>query len=60
MLLLPLRRKISQIRMVRGPDKILLTLDDVTFIHPSLSNKVSNGFGTDYESATTCNKWPVI
>uniref|UniRef100_A0A8C6LIH6 Guanylate cyclase n=1 Tax=Nothobranchius furzeri TaxID=105023 RepID=A0A8C6LIH6_NOTFU len=33
------RRRINQIRMVRGPNKILLTLDDVTFINPSLSNK---------------------
>ncbi|XP_047440290.1 retinal guanylyl cyclase 2 isoform X3 [Mugil cephalus] len=36
--LLP-RRRINQIRLVQGPDKILLTLDDVTFINPSLSNK---------------------
>ncbi|XP_016336834.1 retinal guanylyl cyclase 2 isoform X1 [Sinocyclocheilus anshuiensis] len=34
-----IRRKISKIRMVRGPNKILLTLNDVTFINPSLSNK---------------------
>ncbi|XP_024866311.2 retinal guanylyl cyclase 2 [Kryptolebias marmoratus] len=34
-----IRRRINQIRMVRGPNKILLTLDDVTFINPSLSNK---------------------
>ncbi|XP_030635513.1 retinal guanylyl cyclase 2 [Chanos chanos] len=33
------RRRISQIRMVRGPNKILLTLADVTFVNPSLSNK---------------------
>ncbi|KAM3857529.1 LOW QUALITY PROTEIN: retinal guanylyl cyclase 2 [Diretmus argenteus] len=37
--LLLLRRRISQIRMVRGPNKILLTLADVMFIKPSLSNK---------------------
>uniref|UniRef100_A0A9J7Z2P3 Guanylate cyclase n=1 Tax=Cyprinus carpio carpio TaxID=630221 RepID=A0A9J7Z2P3_CYPCA len=37
-----IRRKISKIRMVRGPNKILLTLNDVTFINPSLSNKVSS------------------
>uniref|UniRef100_A0A8C1G1R6 Guanylate cyclase n=1 Tax=Cyprinus carpio TaxID=7962 RepID=A0A8C1G1R6_CYPCA len=36
-----IRRKISKIRMVRGPNKILLTLNDVTFINPSLSNKLS-------------------
>ncbi|XP_047440657.1 retinal guanylyl cyclase 2 isoform X8 [Mugil cephalus] len=34
-----IRRRINQIRLVQGPDKILLTLDDVTFINPSLSNK---------------------
>ncbi|XP_034532557.1 retinal guanylyl cyclase 2 [Notolabrus celidotus] len=33
------RRRINQIRLVRGPNKILLTLDDVTFINPSLSIK---------------------
>ncbi|XP_077355787.1 retinal guanylyl cyclase 2 isoform X2 [Festucalex cinctus] len=33
------RRRIVQIRLVRGPNKILLTLADVTFINPSLSNK---------------------
>uniref|UniRef100_A0A8B9RIQ0 Guanylate cyclase n=1 Tax=Astyanax mexicanus TaxID=7994 RepID=A0A8B9RIQ0_ASTMX len=30
-------RRISKIRMVRGPNKILLTLNDVTFINPSKS-----------------------
>ncbi|KAM4611633.1 retinal guanylyl cyclase 2 [Polymixia lowei] len=34
-----IRRRIHHIRMVRGPDKIRLTLADVTFINPSLSNK---------------------
>uniref|UniRef100_A0A8C2H231 Guanylate cyclase n=1 Tax=Cyprinus carpio TaxID=7962 RepID=A0A8C2H231_CYPCA len=34
-------RLLQKIRMVRGPNKILLTLNDVTFINPSLSNKVS-------------------
>nr|XP_020509629.1 retinal guanylyl cyclase 2-like [Labrus bergylta] len=34
-----IRRHVNRIRMVRGPNKILLTLDDVTFISPSLSNK---------------------
>ncbi|KAM9718223.1 retinal guanylyl cyclase 2 isoform 1-T1 [Menidia menidia] len=38
-LLYCIRRRINQIRLVRGPNKILLTLDDVTFINPSLSNK---------------------
>uniref|UniRef100_A0A8C1Y5E8 Guanylate cyclase n=1 Tax=Cyprinus carpio TaxID=7962 RepID=A0A8C1Y5E8_CYPCA len=32
-------RLLQKIRMVRGPNKILLTLNDVTFINPSLSNK---------------------
>lgn len=34
-----IRRRIVQFRMVSGPNKILLTLEDVTFINPSLSNK---------------------
>ncbi|KAJ8416772.1 hypothetical protein AAFF_G00326500 [Aldrovandia affinis] len=34
-----IRRRINQIWMVRGPNKIMLTLADVTFINPSLSNK---------------------
>lgn len=36
------RRRINQMHIVRGPDKILLTLEDLTFIIPSLSNKVSS------------------
>ncbi|XP_070991350.1 retinal guanylyl cyclase 2-like isoform X3 [Oncorhynchus clarkii lewisi] len=34
-----IRRRINQISLVRGPDKIMLTLADVIFINPSLSNK---------------------
>ncbi|KAI7814760.1 retinal guanylyl cyclase 2 isoform X1 [Triplophysa rosa] len=34
-----IRRRISLIQMMRGPNKILLTSNDVTFINPSLSNK---------------------
>uniref|UniRef100_A0A4W4FCT9 Guanylate cyclase n=1 Tax=Electrophorus electricus TaxID=8005 RepID=A0A4W4FCT9_ELEEL len=34
-----IRRRINQIRLIQGPSKILLTLSDVTFISPSLSNK---------------------
>uniref|UniRef100_A0A8K9WZQ6 Guanylate cyclase n=1 Tax=Oncorhynchus mykiss TaxID=8022 RepID=A0A8K9WZQ6_ONCMY len=34
-----IKRRINHIRLFRGPNKILLTLDDVTFINPSLSNK---------------------
>uniref|UniRef100_A0AAX7SI14 Guanylate cyclase n=1 Tax=Astatotilapia calliptera TaxID=8154 RepID=A0AAX7SI14_ASTCA len=37
-----LLRRINQIRLVRGPNKILLTLADVTFINPSLSNKMKD------------------
>ncbi|KAK3546171.1 hypothetical protein QTP70_025149 [Hemibagrus guttatus] len=33
------QRRLTQIQLVRGPNKILLTLADVTFINPSLSNK---------------------
>lgn len=38
------RRRINQMRLARGPNKILLTLADVTFINPSLSNKVGLKF----------------
>ncbi|CAL8326442.1 unnamed protein product [Lota lota] len=34
-----IRRRIIQIRLVRGPNRIRLTLADVTFINPSLCNK---------------------
>eukprot|EP00063_Salmo_salar_P010100 XP_013984935.1 PREDICTED: retinal guanylyl cyclase 2-like isoform X1 [Salmo salar] len=34
-----IRRRINQISLVRGPGKIMLTLEDVIFINPSLSNK---------------------
>uniref|UniRef100_A0A8C2XTM6 Guanylate cyclase n=1 Tax=Cyclopterus lumpus TaxID=8103 RepID=A0A8C2XTM6_CYCLU len=33
------RQRVNQIRLVKGPNRILLTLADVTFINPSLSNK---------------------
>uniref|UniRef100_A0A8C7IIB7 Guanylate cyclase n=1 Tax=Oncorhynchus kisutch TaxID=8019 RepID=A0A8C7IIB7_ONCKI len=52
------RRRINHIRLFRGPNKILLTLDDVTFINPSLSNKVSSyrlmqEFGANYKQTDT-------
>ncbi|XP_074479342.1 retinal guanylyl cyclase 2 [Sebastes fasciatus] len=34
-----IRRRITKIRLLKGPNRILLTLADVTFINPSLSNK---------------------
>uniref|UniRef100_A0A3Q3JDG6 Guanylate cyclase n=1 Tax=Monopterus albus TaxID=43700 RepID=A0A3Q3JDG6_MONAL len=34
--------RLRQIQLVKGPNRILLTLDDLTFIHPQLSKKVSN------------------
>ncbi|XP_074518391.1 retinal guanylyl cyclase 2 [Halichoeres trimaculatus] len=37
-----IRRRINRIRLIKGPNKILLTLDDVTFINPSLSIKKLN------------------
>uniref|UniRef100_A0A3B3YVE7 Guanylate cyclase n=1 Tax=Poecilia mexicana TaxID=48701 RepID=A0A3B3YVE7_9TELE len=46
-------RRVNQIRMVRGPNKILLTLQDVTFINPSLSNKVSHYVVTSERSLNT-------
>ncbi|XP_010903276.1 retinal guanylyl cyclase 2 isoform X3 [Esox lucius] len=36
-----IKRRINHIRLFRGPNKILLTLEDVTFINPSLSKKLS-------------------
>ncbi|XP_010874856.2 retinal guanylyl cyclase 2 [Esox lucius] len=33
------RRRIQQIQLVKGPNRILLTLDDLTFINPQLSRK---------------------
>uniref|UniRef100_A0A8C1J9T0 Guanylate cyclase n=1 Tax=Cyprinus carpio TaxID=7962 RepID=A0A8C1J9T0_CYPCA len=34
------RRRIQQIQLIKGPNRILLTLEDLTFINPQLSNKV--------------------
>ncbi|KAK5893155.1 hypothetical protein CgunFtcFv8_006053 [Champsocephalus gunnari] len=34
-----IRRRLNQIRLVKGPNRILLTQADVTFINPSLSTK---------------------
>uniref|UniRef100_A0A8C5ART8 Guanylate cyclase n=1 Tax=Gadus morhua TaxID=8049 RepID=A0A8C5ART8_GADMO len=44
--LLP-RRRIIQIRLVRGPNRIRLTLADVTFISASLCNKVRPVLGEE-------------
>ncbi|XP_035536070.1 retinal guanylyl cyclase 2 [Morone saxatilis] len=34
-----IRRRLQQIQLVKGPNRILLTLDDLTFINPQLSKK---------------------
>ncbi|KAM6987354.1 retinal guanylyl cyclase 2 [Tautogolabrus adspersus] len=34
-----IRRRLQQIQLVKGPNRILLTLEDLTFIHPQLSKK---------------------
>lgn len=34
-----IRRRLQQIQMIKGPNRILLTLDDLTFINPQLSKK---------------------
>uniref|UniRef100_A0A8C6T159 Guanylate cyclase n=1 Tax=Neogobius melanostomus TaxID=47308 RepID=A0A8C6T159_9GOBI len=34
-----IRRRLQQIQMFKGPNRILLTLEDLTFINPQLSNK---------------------
>ncbi|XP_065136206.1 retinal guanylyl cyclase 2 [Paramisgurnus dabryanus] len=33
------RRRIQQIQLIKGPNRILLTLDDLTFINPQLSKR---------------------
>lgn len=35
------RRRLQQIQLVQGPNRILLTLEDLTFINPQLSKKVN-------------------
>uniref|UniRef100_A0A4W6CTQ9 Guanylate cyclase n=1 Tax=Lates calcarifer TaxID=8187 RepID=A0A4W6CTQ9_LATCA len=35
------RRRLQQIQLVKGPNRIVLTLEDLTFINPQLSRKVS-------------------
>ncbi|XP_075930392.1 retinal guanylyl cyclase 1-like [Petromyzon marinus] len=37
-----LRRRIHQLQMVKGPNKILMTLDDLTFINPQQSRKLTD------------------
>ncbi|XP_040855723.1 retinal guanylyl cyclase 2 [Ochotona curzoniae] len=34
-----IRRRINKIRLIKGPNKILLTLEDVTFINPQFGSK---------------------
>ena len=34
------RRRIQQIQLFKGPNRILLTLEDLTFINPQLSKRV--------------------
>uniref|UniRef100_A0A8C8IIB2 Guanylate cyclase n=1 Tax=Oncorhynchus tshawytscha TaxID=74940 RepID=A0A8C8IIB2_ONCTS len=36
-----LKRRIQQIQLVKGPNRILLTLEDLTFINPQLSKRVN-------------------
>ncbi|KAA0702098.1 Retinal guanylyl cyclase 2 [Triplophysa tibetana] len=38
-LTLIIRRRIQQIQMIKGPNRILLTLEDLTFINPQLSRR---------------------
>uniref|UniRef100_A0A6I8S5Y4 Guanylate cyclase n=1 Tax=Xenopus tropicalis TaxID=8364 RepID=A0A6I8S5Y4_XENTR len=50
-----IRRRINKIKLVRGPNKILLTLEDVTFINPQLSvKKLSN------DGSRTSDSGPVL
>ncbi|XP_050921419.1 retinal guanylyl cyclase 2 [Lates calcarifer] len=43
------RRRLQQIQLVKGPNRIVLTLEDLTFINPQLSRKVSI-ISVSYES----------
>ncbi|KAK6296571.1 hypothetical protein J4Q44_G00327130 [Coregonus suidteri] len=36
------RRRIQQIQLVKGPNRILLTLEDLTFINPQLSKRMKD------------------
>ncbi|KAJ7990637.1 hypothetical protein DPEC_G00302460 [Dallia pectoralis] len=48
------RRRIHQIQMVRGPNRILLTLEDLTFINPQRSKrKITLGDISDCKSDDT-------
>lgn len=47
------RRRLQQIQLVKGPNRILLTLEDLTFINPQLSRKVSSNL-------TLCNLQSVV
>ncbi len=46
------RRRLQQIQLVKGPNRIVLTLEDLTFINPQLSKKVS-GIAVSQESNST-------
>ncbi|XP_068173188.1 retinal guanylyl cyclase 2 isoform X2 [Antennarius striatus] len=37
-----IRRRLQQIQLVKGPNRILLTLEDLTFINPQLSKKMKD------------------
>uniref|UniRef100_A0A3B3YER0 Guanylate cyclase n=1 Tax=Poecilia mexicana TaxID=48701 RepID=A0A3B3YER0_9TELE len=39
------RRRLQQIQLIKGPNRILLTLEDLTFINPQLSKKASRNQG---------------
>uniref|UniRef100_A0A665US34 Guanylate cyclase n=1 Tax=Echeneis naucrates TaxID=173247 RepID=A0A665US34_ECHNA len=40
------RRRLQQIQLVKGPNRILLTLEDLTFINPQLSKKLDSSVMT--------------
>ncbi|XP_069028216.1 retinal guanylyl cyclase 2 [Embiotoca jacksoni] len=55
-----IRRRVNQIRLVRGPNKILLTLADVTFINPSLSNKKLSMDGSKASGVKSVSEHSVV
>ncbi|XP_078268015.1 retinal guanylyl cyclase 2-like [Rhinoraja longicauda] len=49
-----LRRQIIQIKLMKGPDRILLTFNDVTFINPQFSKKKINAEDSQLSEGAQC------
>ncbi|KAG9341410.1 hypothetical protein JZ751_019218 [Albula glossodonta] len=51
-----IRRRLQQIQLVKGPNRILLTLEDLTFIDPQLSKKSGEAFLSMRSDATVTHE----